>query len=59
MNVEEQVNWLVYKENTTLHPTTPAETWIVEGDQIDTIEKEANFCDPELLKQVLHLKVSP
>jgi hypothetical protein len=56
ISVEETVSWL----EETAHETLTQDTlngWIKEGRKKLTIDDETNFCDPDLLRNVVNSKV--
>ena len=56
IEVEESVAWIPSHD---MQPPSFSEMrdWILEGDRKSTVEDETNFCDPDLLQQVLSCKV--
>ena len=54
--MEESVAWIPSHD---MQPPSFSEMkdWILEGDRKSTIDDETNFCDPDLLQQVISCKV--
>ncbi|KDR15308.1 cap-specific mRNA (nucleoside-2'-O-)-methyltransferase 1 [Zootermopsis nevadensis] len=55
ISVEETVSWLEDMSHETLTQDV-LHAWIKEGSKKETIDDETNFCDPNLLKNVLDSK---